>query len=211
MDPELTQGGTEGPATPTGSTPELTQPESTSPEADYQETSQGTNPEGDDNDFSGGDDSEDLGNEGDTGEEDPTGGADDNIEGTEADGSASQPTYDPVLMNEIHNRQSFFRKFSELRDIFTDIAQSSDTLAAGMKDSKKATLAKTSWDNLVYVNKKAEDKEDQLSRMLQSDVFATLEVVKLHKIFLAFQRIATKLVDLMEQVERSLQEDVIWY
>lgn len=210
MDPELTQGGTEGPATPTGSNPEPAQSEPTSPEADDQETSQGTTPEGDD-DFSGGDDSGELGDGADTGEEDPTGGADDNIEGTEADGSASQPTYDPVLMNEIHNRQSFFKKFSELRDIFTDIAQSSDTLAADMKDSKKATLAKTAWDNLVYVNKKAEEKEDQLSRMLQSDVFATLEVVKLHKIFLAFQRIATKLVDLMEQVERSLQEDVIWY
>lgn len=210
MDPELIQGGTEGPATPTGPTPEPAQPEPTSPEADDQETSQGANPEGDD-DFSGEDDSEDLGDGEATGTEDPTGGADDNIEGTEADGSASQPTYDPVLMNEIHNRQSFFRKFSELRDIFTDIAQSSDTLAADMKDSKKAALAKTAWDNLVYVNKKAEEKEDQLSRMLQSDVFATLEVVKLHKIFLAFQRIATKLVDLMEQVERSLQEDVIWY
>ena len=210
MDPELTQGGTEGPATPTGPTPEPYQPEPTSPEADDQETFQGPNPEGED-DFSSGGESEELGDGADTGEEDPTGGADDNVEGTEADGSASQSTYDPVLMNEIHNRQSFFKKFSELRDIFTDIAQSSDTLAADMKDSKKATLAKTAWDNLVYVNKKAEEKEDQLSLMLQSDVFATLEVVKLHKIFLAFQRIATKLVDSMEQVERSLQEDVIWY
>ena len=114
-----------------------------------------------------------------------------------------------LSMSEIYNRKNFFKKFSELRDIFADIAESSDELAAREKDSKDiAQIPKRAWENLVYVNKTAEEKEEQLSDLLQTDVITTLDLPKLHKIFLAFQRIAGALVELLEQVDKRLHEDV---
>ena len=130
---------------------------------------------------------------------------DDNGNNNEDDGSSTDNTgYDPDLMLESHNRKLLYNKFVALRDILWDISNMADDLVGKYenKDSSDPTLF-TAWKNASYISNTAQEKIEQISSILRSDVITKLEVDKLRKIFLALQRITNSLIDLLERATRK--------
>ena len=130
---------------------------------------------------------------------------DDNGNNNEDDGSSTDSTgYDPDLMLESHNRKLLYNKFVALRDILWDISNMADDLVGKYEntDSSDPTLF-TAWKNASYISNTAQEKIEQISSILRSDVITKLEVDKLRKIFLALQRITNSLIDLLERATRK--------
>ena len=130
---------------------------------------------------------------------------DDNGNNNEDDGSSTDSAgYDPDLMLESHNRKLLYNKFVALRDILWDISNMADDLVGKYEntDSSDPTLF-TTWKNASYISNTAQEKIEQISSILRSDVITKLEVDKLRKIFLALQRITNSLIDLLERATRK--------
>ena len=130
---------------------------------------------------------------------------DDNGNNNEDDGSSTDITgYDPDLMLESRNRKLLYNKFVALRDILWDISNMADDLVGKYEntDSSDPTLF-TAWKNASYISNTAQEKIEQISSILRSDVITKLEVDKLRKIFLALQRITNSLIDLLERATRK--------
>ena len=130
---------------------------------------------------------------------------DDNGNNNGDDGSSADSTgYDPDLMLESHNRKLLYNKFVALRDILWDISNMADDLVGKYEntDSSDPTLF-TAWKNASYISNTAQEKIEQISSILRSDVITKLEVDKLRKIFLALQRITNSLIDLLERATRK--------
>ena len=130
---------------------------------------------------------------------------DGNGNNNEDDGSSTDSTgYDPDLMLESHNRKLLYNKFVALRDILWDISNMADDLVGKYEntDSSDPTLF-TAWKNASYISNTAQEKIEQISSILRSDVITKLEVDKLRKIFLALQRITNSLIDLLERATRK--------
>ena len=130
---------------------------------------------------------------------------DDNGNNNGDDGSSADSTgYDPDLMLESHNRKLLYNKFVALRDILWDISNMADDLVGKYEntDSSDPTLF-TSWKNASYISNTAQEKIEQISSILRSDIITKLEVDKLRKIFLALQRITNSLIDLLERATRK--------
>ena len=130
---------------------------------------------------------------------------DDNGNNNEDDGSSTDSTgYDPDLMLESRNRKLLYNKFVALRDILWDISNIADDLLGKYEntDSSDTTLF-TTWKNASYISNTAQEKIEQISSILRSDVITKLEVDKLRKIFLALQRITNSLIDLLERATRK--------
>lgn len=122
-------------------------------------------------------------------------------EGTSGDGATDGSTdYDPDLMLEAHNRKLLYDKFVALRDILCDISNLADELLDKYEnDSSSNPALFTSWKNASYISNTAQEKIEQISSILRSDVITKLEIDKLRKIFLALQRITNSLLDLLER------------
>lgn len=145
--------------------------------------------------------------EGDGSEDSNDGSDNENSDGedTTGTGSADASTeYDPELMLESHNRKLLYNKFVALRDILWDISNIADDLLGKYEntDSSDTTLF-TTWKNASYISNTAQEKIEQISSILRSDVITKLEVDKLRKIFLALQRITNSLIDLLERATRK--------
>ena len=145
--------------------------------------------------------------DGDGSEDSDDGSDDENSDGedTTGTGSADASTeYDPELMLESHNRKLLYNKFVALRDILWDISNMADDLVGKYEntDSSDTTLF-TAWKNASYISNTAQEKIEQISSILRSDVITKLEVDKLRKIFLALQRITNSLIDLLERATRK--------
>ena len=145
--------------------------------------------------------------EGDGSEDSDDGSDNENSDGedTTGTGSAEASTeYDPELMLESHNRKLLYNKFVALRDILWDISNIADDLLGKYEntDSSDTTLF-TTWKNASYISNTAQEKIEQISSILRSDVITKLEVDKLRKIFLALQRITNSLIDLLERATRK--------
>ena len=145
--------------------------------------------------------------DGDGSEDSDDGSDNENSDGedTTGTGSADASTeYDPDLMLESHNRKLLYNKFVALRDILWDISNIADDLLGKYEntDSSDTTLF-TTWKNASYISNTAQEKIEQISSILRSDVITKLEVDKLRKIFLALQRITNSLIDLLERATRK--------
>ena len=145
--------------------------------------------------------------DGDGSEDSDDGSDNENSDGedTAGTGSADASTeYDPELMLESHNRKLLYNKFVALRDILWDISNIADDLLGKYEntDSSDTTLF-TTWKNASYISNTAQEKIEQISSILRSDVITKLEVDKLRKIFLALQRITNSLIDLLERATRK--------
>ncbi len=126
-------------------------------------------------------------------------------EGNTGDGSANASTgYEPDLMLEAHNRKLLYDKFVALRDILCDISNLADGLLNTYENDSSSNLTLfTSWKNASYISNTAQEKIEQISSILRSDVITKLEIDKLRKIFLALQRITNSLLDLLERVNKN--------
>lgn len=145
--------------------------------------------------------------DGDGSEDSDNGSDNEESDGGDATGSGSTDAsteYDPDLMLESHNRKLLYNKFVALRDILWDISNIADDLLGKYEntDSSDTTLF-TTWKNASYISNTAQEKIEQISSILRSDVITKLEVDKLRKIFLALQRITNSLIDLLERATRK--------
>lgn len=145
--------------------------------------------------------------DGDGSEDSDNGSDNEESDGGDATGSGSTDAsteYDPNLMLESHNRKLLYNKFVALRDILWDISNIADDLLGKYEntDSSDTTLF-TTWKNASYISNTAQEKIEQISSILRSDVITKLEVDKLRKIFLALQRITNSLIDLLERATRK--------
>lgn len=156
-----------------------------SPDEDTDEPTSSDNTDGD-----GSEDSDDSSDNEDSDDEDTAG-----------TGSANTSTgYDSGLMLESHNRKLLYNKFIALRDILYDISNIADELLDKYENSSSSNLKLfTSWKNASYISNTAQEKIEQISTILRSDVITKLEIDKLRKIFLALQRITNSLLDLLER------------
>lgn len=145
--------------------------------------------------------------DGDGSEDSDDGSDNEESDGGDATGSGSTDTsteYDPNLMLESHNRKLLYNKFVALRDILWDISNMADELVGKYEntDTPDSTLF-SAWKNASYISNTAQEKIEQISSILRSDVITKLEVDKLRKIFLALQRITNSLIDLLERATRK--------
>ena len=145
--------------------------------------------------------------DGDGSEDSDDGSDNENSDGEDATGTGSDDAsteYDPELMLESHTRKLLYNKFVALRDILWDISNIADDLLGKYEntDSSDTTLF-TTWKNASYISNTAQEKIEQISSILRSDVITKLEVDKLRKIFLALQRITNSLIDLLERATRK--------
>lgn len=145
--------------------------------------------------------------DGDGSEDSDNGSDNENSDGEDTTGTGSPDAsteYDPELMLESHNRKLLYNKFVALRDILWDISNIADDLLGKYEntDSSDTTLF-TTWKNASYISNTAQEKIEQISSILRSDVITKLEVDKLRKIFLALQRITNSLIDLLERATRK--------
>ena len=145
--------------------------------------------------------------DGDGSEDSDDGSDNENSDGedTTGTGSADASTeYDPELMLESHNRKLLYNKFVALRDILWDISNIADDLLGKYENTDSSdTTVFTTWKNASYISNTAQEKIEQISSILRSDVITKLEVDKLRKIFLALQRITNSLIDLLERATRK--------
>ena len=138
----------------------------------------------------------------DTGEEDfgDEGGADD------ADGASSDnDTYNEEAMREARDRKLIFDRLNDLRSVLTTLSRHSEELYS-TKDSFSSvtTLPKNVWKKISYVNEVSEQKIDQITTILRTDIITKLDVDRLYKVFLALQRITTELIDILERADHTL-------
>ena len=149
--------------------------------------------------------SSDTNDETDSDDDDNEDSDDDNGNNNEDDGSSTDSTgYDPDLMLESHNRKLLYNKFVALRDILWDISNMADELVGKYENTESPDPALfTAWKNASYISNTSQEKIEQISSILRSDVITKLEVDKLRKIFLALQRITNSLIDLLERATRK--------
>ena len=146
--------------------------------------------------------------DGSDGSEDSDNGSDnENSDGEDTTGTGSADVsteYDPELMLESHNRKLLYNKFVALRDILWDISNIADDLLGKYENTNSSdTTLFSTWKNASYISNTAQEKIEQISSILRSDVITKLEVDKLRKIFLALQRITNSLIDLLERATRK--------
>lgn len=145
--------------------------------------------------------------EGDGSEDSDDGSDNENSDGEDTTGTGSPDAsteYDPELMLESHNRKLLYNKFVALRDILWDISNIADDLLGKYENTNSSdTTLFTTWKNASYISNTAQEKIEQISSILRSDVITKLEVDKLRKIFLALQRITNSLIDLLERATRK--------
>ena len=150
-------------------------------------------------------DEEDKGedkSEEDTGEEDSDGegGAD----GAD-DGSSDNDTYNEEAMREARDRKLIFDRLTELRSVLTTLSRHSEELYSTKDSFSSVTnLPKNVWKKISYVNEVSEQKIDQITTILRTDIITKLGVERLYKVFLALQRITTELIDILERVDHTL-------
>lgn len=175
---------------------------STEENSDKEETNNsypdGDNDESTSSDNTDEDDSEDTDDDSDKEDSDEEG----NTEGGSTDVSTE---YKPDLMLEAHNRKLLYDKFIALRDILCDISNLADELLDIYETDNSSNLTLfTSWKNASYISNTAQEKIEQISSILRSDVITKLEIDKLRKIFLALQRITNSLLDLLERANKKI-------
>ena len=145
--------------------------------------------------------------DGDGSEDSDDGSDNENSDGEDTTGTGSPDAsteYDPELMLESHNRKLLYNKFVALRDILWDISNIADDLLGKYENTNSSdTTLFTTWKNASYISNTAQEKIEQISSILRSDVITKLEVDKLRKIFLALQRITNSLIDLLERATRK--------
>lgn len=145
--------------------------------------------------------------DGDGSEDSDNGSDNENSDGEDTTGTGSPDAsteYDPELMLESHNRKLLYNKFVALRDILWDISNIADDLLGKYENTNSSdTTLFTTWKNASYISNTAQEKIEQISSILRSDVITKLEVDKLRKIFLALQRITNSLIDLLERATRK--------
>ena len=146
------------------------------------------------------------------GEENPDGegeadGADGSDEGEAdgADGSGGDTAYDEEAMREARDRKIIFDRLTDLRTILTTLSKHSEELYS-TKDSfaSVTTLPKNVWKKISYVNEVSEQKIDQITTILRTDIITKLDVERLYKVFLALQRITSELIDILERADYTL-------
>ena len=138
----------------------------------------------------------------DTGEE----GSDDEEGSDGADGGSSDnDTYNEEAMREARDRKLIFDRLTELRSVLTTLSRHSEELYS-TKDSFSSvtTLPKNVWKKISYVNEVSEQKIDQITTILRTDIITKLDVDRLYKVFLALQRITTELIDILERADHTL-------
>lgn len=138
----------------------------------------------------------------DTGEEDSDGeGGADGADGESSDND----TYDEEAMREARDRKLIFDRLTELRSVLTTLSRHSEELYS-TKDSFSSvtTLPKNVWKKISYVNEISEQKIDQITTILRTDIITKLGVERLYKVFLALQRITTELIDILERADHTL-------
>ena len=181
---------------------EKTSTETSSTEENSDKGETNNSPDGDNNEPTPSDNTD-----GDGSEDSDDGSDDENSDGedTTGTGSADASTeYDPELMLESHNRKLLYNKFVALRDILWDISNMADDLLGKYENAESSDPALfTAWKNASYISNTAQEKIEQISSILRSDVITKLEVDKLRKIFLALQRITNSLIDLLERATRK--------
>ena len=143
------------------------------------------------------------------GSEDSDDGSDNqDSDGEDTTGTGSPDTstdYEPDLMLESRNRKLLYDKFIALRDILYDISNLADELLDKYETTSSSNLNLfTSWKNASYISNTAQEKIEQISTILRSDVITKLEIDKLRKIFLALQRITNSLLDLLERDNQKI-------
>lgn len=147
-------------------------------------------------------------NEEDGSEDSDDGSDNENSDGADTTGTGSPDAsteYDPKLMLESHNRKLLYDKFIALRDILYDISNLSDDLLDTYETNSSSNINLfTSWKTASYISNTAQEKIEQISTILRSDVITKLEIDKLRKIFLALQRITNSLIDLLEKTDQKI-------
>ena len=136
------------------------------------------------------------------GADDPGG---DEGEADGADGSGGDTTYDEEAMREARDRKIIFDRLTDLRTILTTLSRHSEELYS-TKDSfaSVTTLPKNVWKKISYVNEVSEQKIDQITTILRTDIITKLDVERLYKVFLALQRITSELIDILERADYTL-------
>lgn len=136
------------------------------------------------------------------GADDPGG---DEGEADGADGSGGDATYDEEAMREARDRKIIFDRLTDLRTILTSLSKHSEELYS-TKDSflSVTTLPKNVWKKISYVNEVSEQKIDQITTILRTDIITKLDVERLYKVFLALQRITSELIDILERADYTL-------
>lgn len=150
-------------------------------------------------------DEEDKGedkSEEDTGEEDSEGeGGADGADG----GSSDNDTYNEEAMREARDRKLIFDRLTELRSVLTTLSRHSEELYSAKDSFSSVTnLPKNVWKKISYVNEVSEQKIDQITTVLRTDIITKLDVDRLYKVFLALQRITTELIDILERADHTL-------
>ena len=122
-----------------------------------------------------------------------------------ADGSGGDTTYDEEAMREARDRKIIFDRLTDLRTILTTLSRHSEELYS-TKDSfaSVTTLPKNVWKKISYVNEVSEQKIDQITTILRTDIITKLDVERLYKVFLALQRITSELIDILERADYTL-------
>lgn len=154
------------------------------------------------------DNSEEEGEETPDGEEEADGADDpggDEGEADGADGSGGDTAYDEEAMREARDRKLIFDRLTDLRTILTTLSRHSEELYS-TKDSfaSVTTLPKNVWKKISYVNEVSEQKIDQITTILRTDIITKLDVERLYKVFLALQRITSELIDILERADYTL-------
>ena len=152
------------------------------------------------------DNSDQEGEENPDGEEDADGAdGSDEEDADGADGSGGDTTYDEEAMREARDRKIIFDRLTDLRTILTTLSRHSEELYS-TKDSflSVTTLPKNVWKKISYVNEVSEQKVDQITTILRTDIITKLDVERLYKVFLALQRITTELIDMLERADYTL-------
>ena len=174
-------------------------------EPDEEEVDNQQPPQQEEEDQESTEDEEDKGEdkpEEDTGEE----SSDDEEGSGGADGASSDnDTYNEEAMREARDRKLIFDRLTELRSVLTTLSRHSEELYS-TKDSFSfvTNLPKNVWKKISYVNEVSEQKIDQITTILRTDIITKLDVDRLYKVFLALQRITTELIDILERADHTL-------
>lgn len=132
----------------------------------------------------------------DTGEEDS--------DGTDG-GSSDNDTYNEEAMREARDRKLIFDRLTDLRSVLTTLSRHSEELYSTKDSFSSVTnLPKNVWKKISYVNEVSEQKIDQITTILRTDIITKLGVERLYKVFLALQRITTELIDILERADHTL-------
>lgn len=174
-------------------------------EPDEEEVDNQQPPQQEEEDQESTEDEEDKGEdkpEEDTGEE----SSDDEEGSGGADGASSDnDTYNEEAMREARDRKLIFDRLTELRSVLTTLSRHSEELYSTKDSFSSVTnLPKNVWKKISYVNEVSEQKIDQITTILRTDIITKLDVDRLYKVFLALQRITTELIDILERADHTL-------